>query len=108
MLFYDYHCLSKLVSLFKILSTCDQKQFSADYLRDDIQMLLKGRKHQILCSGLRKTRFLTNHQRWVTAILKIAPLPLTLLVECNSDATVIATESKISSELSLPLFSVHI
>ena len=55
-------------------------------------MLLKGRKNQIFCSGLRKPVFSTNHQRWGTATLKIAALPLTLLVKFNSDATVIATE----------------
>jgi len=84
MLFYDYHCLSKLVSLFKILSTCVQKQFSAGYLRDDVQMLSKGRKHQILCSGLRKTRFFNKPPEVGNRYFKIAALSLTLLVSATA------------------------
>ena len=55
-------------------------------------MLLKGRKHQILCSGLRKTVFFNKPPEVGNRYFKKAALPLTLLVKCNSDATVIATE----------------
>jgi len=67
-----------------VLCSHGQRKFSKTYWTDIIQT-----------NTLKQQNYMVMHrQRWATATLPIAPLPLSLFAESNSGATLPVTEQK--------------